>query len=123
MDYELKYVGSFQSEYDLLEEDYEALLEYIENANTNTGRVQERIEKLGDQYNDLTSAYETALEEKGSLDEDNDAKDTIIESYSGVSTMSEKCMIGPIFGFFWYCREGEALVRDEDEAEAEEEAE
>lgn len=79
--------------------------------------LNERIANLGLQLDAVTDAYDLAVLEEAAVVAANENKDSNIESYSTASTMSEKCMIGPIFGWFWYCREGEDLAREEADAE------
>jgi len=109
--------NSLAADYDLLESDYDDVVEYIATATGNTELVAGRTVNLGLQYDAVTDAYDLAVIEADKLDAANVVADSNIDSYSAASTMSEKCMIGPIFGWFWYCREGDALAREEADAE------
>jgi len=122
-DYFKKYndYQDLRAKYDLLEDDYDAVVAYKDNVLLSTDLLGERELNLDAQLLAVQGEYDLAVADKEALDADNDQRDTNIEAYSEVSTMAEKCMIGPIAGWFWYCREGDALVREEDAEEEEEE--
>lgn len=115
-------LNDLEAKYDLLEADYNDIVTYRDNVEASTANLAERQANLEAQLLAVEDEYDLAVADMDALTADNEQRDTNIESYSEVSTMAEKCMIGPIAGWFWYCREGDALVREEDAEEEAEEA-